>query len=152
MGNFNVVSEHTEEKFDYVTLIGVFEYAESYMGTCSPYDDFLTKIRGLLKAEGTVIIAIENKLCLLYTSPVLGDETANGSLMKIIADAAEVSEEDILGHDLFLYNRVKGKMCIRDSFYIAHILSIYYTNVIIYIENTVQDKIVHINISVKSWM
>ena len=66
VGNFNVVSEHTEEKFDYVTLIGVFEYAESYMGTCSPYDDFLTKIRGLLKAEGTVIIAIENKLGLKY--------------------------------------------------------------------------------------
>ncbi|BFL46225.1 M18 family aminopeptidase [Lactonifactor longoviformis] len=40
--------------------------------------------------------------------PVLGDETANGSLMTIIADAAAVSEEDILGHDLFLYNRVKG--------------------------------------------
>lgn len=40
--------------------------------------------------------------------PILGDETAKGSLMAIIADSSGVKEEDILGHDLFLYNRVKG--------------------------------------------
>lgn len=66
VGNFNVVSEHMGEQFDYVTLIGVFEYAESYMGTKRPYDDFLTKIKGLLKAQGRVILAIENKLGLKY--------------------------------------------------------------------------------------
>lgn len=40
--------------------------------------------------------------------PLLGDETAKGSLMGIIADAAGVQEEDILGTDLFLYNRMPG--------------------------------------------
>ena len=30
--------------------------------------------------------------------------------MKQIADAAEVSEQDILGHDLFLYNRQKASI------------------------------------------
>lgn len=40
--------------------------------------------------------------------PLLGDETAKGSFMKIIAEAAGVEEENILGTDLFLYNRVPG--------------------------------------------
>ena len=40
--------------------------------------------------------------------PLFGDEEAKGSLMPIIAKAAGVKEEDILGTDLFLYNRVPG--------------------------------------------
>lgn len=40
--------------------------------------------------------------------PLLGDETAKGRFMGIIAEAAGVEEEQILGHDLFLYNRQKG--------------------------------------------
>jgi aspartyl aminopeptidase len=40
--------------------------------------------------------------------PLLGDETAKGSFRKIIADAAEVAEEDIISTDLFLVNRAPG--------------------------------------------
>ena len=40
--------------------------------------------------------------------PVYGGSEAAGTLMKTIAMAAGVDQEDILGHDLFLYNRVKG--------------------------------------------
>lgn len=40
--------------------------------------------------------------------PLFGDETAKGSFMKIIAEAAGVEEENIWGSDLFLYNRVPG--------------------------------------------
>ena len=40
--------------------------------------------------------------------PIYGGKEAAGTLMKTIAQAAEVHPEDILGHDLFLYNRVKG--------------------------------------------
>lgn len=40
--------------------------------------------------------------------PLYGDETAKGSLMKIIAESAGVAEEDILGNDLYLYNRMNG--------------------------------------------
>ena len=37
VGNFNVVAEKMEERFDYVTLIGVLEYAKSYIGKDNPY-------------------------------------------------------------------------------------------------------------------
>lgn len=40
--------------------------------------------------------------------PLYGDISARGTFMKTIAEAAGVKEEDILGHDLFLCNRVKG--------------------------------------------
>ncbi len=40
--------------------------------------------------------------------PILGLEGSEGSFMKIIAEAAGVKPEDILGHDLFLYQRGKG--------------------------------------------
>ena len=37
--------------------------------------------------------------------PLYGDITAKDTFMKVIADAAGIAPEDILGHDLFLYNR-----------------------------------------------
>lgn len=40
--------------------------------------------------------------------PIYGDIHSKDTFMKQIADAAKVKEEDILGHDLFLYNRQKG--------------------------------------------
>lgn len=39
---------------------------------------------------------------------LFGDIDAKNSFMKLIAEAAGVSEEDILDTDLFLYNRMKG--------------------------------------------
>ena len=40
--------------------------------------------------------------------PLYGDIQAKGTFMKQVAEAAGVKEEEILGHDLFLYNRQKG--------------------------------------------
>lgn len=40
--------------------------------------------------------------------PTYGGIGAKDTFMKTIAETAGVKEEDILGHDLFLYNRVKG--------------------------------------------
>ncbi len=40
--------------------------------------------------------------------PLLGDETAKGCFMDIVADSVDVKKEDILGTDLFLYCRQKG--------------------------------------------
>ncbi len=42
--------------------------------------------------------------------PLYGDITAKGTFLKTIADAAGVSEQEILGHDLFLYNRQKASI------------------------------------------
>lgn len=40
--------------------------------------------------------------------PIFGDITAKGTFMKTVAEAAGVKEEEILGHDLYLYNRQKS--------------------------------------------
>lgn len=64
VGNLNDI-EFTK-KFDYITLIGVLEYQGSYTDTENPYLDFLKKIKGLLKPNGKLLIAIENQYGLKY--------------------------------------------------------------------------------------
>lgn len=64
VGNFKDIV--LEEKFDYVTLIGVLEYASLYMNSDNPYEDMLMRIKQYLKPGGKIIIAIENKMGLKY--------------------------------------------------------------------------------------
>ena len=66
VGNFQVVSDKIKEKFDYVTLIGVLEYARSFMDSKNPYPEYFDRINGLLKPGGRILIAIENRLGLKY--------------------------------------------------------------------------------------
>lgn len=40
--------------------------------------------------------------------PLYGDETAKGTFLQLIAENVHAKKEDILGTDLFLYNRVPG--------------------------------------------
>ena len=42
--------------------------------------------------------------------PLYGSLTAKGTFMKMIAEAAGVEKDEILGHDLFLYNRQKASI------------------------------------------
>ena len=42
--------------------------------------------------------------------PLYGDLAAKGTFMQTIAEAAGAAESDILGHDLFLYNREKASI------------------------------------------
>lgn len=42
--------------------------------------------------------------------PLYGDETAKGSFARLIAEAAGVSPEEVIGSDLFLYNRMPGSI------------------------------------------
>lgn len=51
--------------------------------------------------------------------PVFGDETAKGSFMKIVAESAGVEEQDIVGNDLFLYNRQKGVIWGADEAFLS---------------------------------
>lgn len=66
VGNFNDIQSNIQERFDYVTLIGVFEYAESYIEEESPQEVFFEKINALLKDDGKILIAIENRFGLKY--------------------------------------------------------------------------------------
>lgn len=73
VGNLNDIA--FEEKFDYITLIGVLEYQGSYTNTAHPYVDFLKKIKGLLKPEGKLLIAIENQYGIKYWCGAREDHT-----------------------------------------------------------------------------
>lgn len=64
VGNLNDMK--FQEKFDYITLIGVLEYAPLYTNTQNPFVDFLAHIKQFLKPDGKLLIAIENKLGMKY--------------------------------------------------------------------------------------
>ena len=108
---------------------------EKYGGMiCAPWFDRPLSVAGrLLVREGdrirTVLVDVDRDLLMIpnlaihmnrqindgykYNAqtdmlPLYGDETAKGSFMKLIAEAAGVEEENIIGQDLFLYNRQKG--------------------------------------------
>ncbi len=51
--------------------------------------------------------------------PLYGDLTAKGTFMETVAVAAGVRKEDILGHDLFLYNREKASIWGASEEYIS---------------------------------
>lgn len=64
VGNLNDIE--FSKKYDYITLIGVLEYQIQYTPSNNPFKDFLNKIRQLLKPDGKLLIAIENKYGLKY--------------------------------------------------------------------------------------
>ena len=65
------------EKFDYVILNGVFEYAGSFTEGEDPYGTFLKRCAGYLKEDGLLLIAIENRLGLKYFAGAPEDHTEN---------------------------------------------------------------------------
>lgn len=73
VGNLNDVE--FEEKFDYITLIGVLEYQGTYTDSANPYQDFLVKVKSLLKEDGKLLIAIENKYGVKYWCGAPEDHT-----------------------------------------------------------------------------
>lgn len=66
VGNFKDIEPELSEKFDYICLIGVFEYGQSYMGGETPFEDFLKLLMPHLAENGRIVIAIENKYGLKY--------------------------------------------------------------------------------------
>lgn len=75
VGNFQDIGKNLPEKYDWITLIGVFEYARSYIGSDKPYEEFLNQIKTLLKPGGRLVIAIENRLGLKYWAGAREDHT-----------------------------------------------------------------------------
>jgi SAM-dependent methyltransferase len=73
VGNMQRMSLH--ELFDYVTLIGVLEYAGCYIQSQDPYGDFLQSVGDLLQPTGTLILAIENRYGLKYWGGARDDHT-----------------------------------------------------------------------------
>lgn len=66
VGNFEDIEKTLTQKYDVITLIGVLEYAQSYINAERPYHAFLSMLKKHLKEDGKVIVAIENKFGLKY--------------------------------------------------------------------------------------
>lgn len=66
VGNFKDIEPELPQDFDYICLIGVFEYGQSYIGGNTAYEDFLRILMPHLKEGGRILIAIENKYGLKY--------------------------------------------------------------------------------------
>lgn len=66
IGNFKDIEPHLPNDYDYICLIGVFEYAQSYMGSSKPYQKFMDILRHHVKSGGRILIAIENRLGMKY--------------------------------------------------------------------------------------
>lgn len=73
VGNFEDIV--IEDKYDYVTLIGVLEYSPMYINSKNPFVDMLKKTQGMLKDDGELIVAIENKMGLKYMAGATEDHT-----------------------------------------------------------------------------
>ena len=73
LGNFEDMQ--FEEEFDYITLMGVFEYSALYMSGGDPFDAMLKRVKELLKPDGVLFIAIENKMGLKYLNGAKEDHT-----------------------------------------------------------------------------
>lgn len=73
LGNFQEVEKHLTDTYDWITLIGVFEYGQSYINSRTPYVDFLKIIGSHLAPGGKVVMAIENRLGLKYFAGCMED-------------------------------------------------------------------------------
>jgi SAM-dependent methyltransferase len=72
VGDLNKIAQNFE-KFDRVVLIGVLEYAAVYTTADNPFQEFLAHISDLLKNDGKLYIAIENRLGIKYFAGVVED-------------------------------------------------------------------------------
>lgn len=86
LGNFQDI--RLEKKFDYVTLIGVWEYSGLYVSEEQPYVAMLERAKEYLKPNGKIIIAIENKMGMKYFNGSFEDHT--GKLFSGINDYVSV--------------------------------------------------------------
>ena len=66
VGNFRDIEPDLPGDFDYICLIGAFEYGQGYIGGDRPYETFLGLLKEHLAPGGRIVIAIENKYGLKY--------------------------------------------------------------------------------------
>lgn len=84
----NMTSQNIKEKFDYITIIGVLEYSAKYSSSTNPYKELLQVALNLLKPNGHLLLAIENKIGLKYISGAPEDHTG------VIFDSLENYSQD----------------------------------------------------------
>ena len=73
VGDFSKMS--FQERFDYITLIGVLEYQTVYSNDPNIQENFLRQMSSLLKPNGKILLAIENRFGLKYWCGEVDDHT-----------------------------------------------------------------------------
>eukprot|EP01036_Dinobryon_divergens_P034799 gene34799-45011_t len=74
----NITQFETDEKFDWILMIGVLEYSPKYASTQNPPDEYLSIAKKLIKPNGKFVLAIENKLGIKYMNGASEDH--NGKI------------------------------------------------------------------------
>lgn len=69
--NFNDIK--FKEKYDYIIMIGVFEYSKVYCDSEKPFETFINNIKKLLNKNGKLLIAIENRFGIKYWAGLAED-------------------------------------------------------------------------------
>ena len=87
VGNFKDIEPDLPCDYDYICLIGVFEYGQSYIGGDTAYEDFLNILKRHLAKGGRMVIAIENKYGLKYFAGCKEDHL--GTYFSSIEDYAD---------------------------------------------------------------
>lgn len=62
----NLLDFKSEIKYDWILLIGVLEYSPKYGRTKNPAEEYLSIVKSMINENGTLIVAIENKLGIKY--------------------------------------------------------------------------------------
>ena len=75
VGNFQDIEKKLKEKYDYILLIGVLEYAHLYINAINPFTEFLNLLSPHLNTGGQIVIAIENKYGMKYFAGCREDHT-----------------------------------------------------------------------------
>ncbi|MGX7203929.1 SAM-dependent methyltransferase [Enterococcus pingfangensis] len=75
LGNFQDLEKTLTQKYDWITLIGVFEYGKGYIDSSQPYHDFLKIVKRHLNPGGKIVIAIENRLGMKYFAGATEDHS-----------------------------------------------------------------------------
>lgn len=66
VGNFQDIEPDLPRDYDYICLIGAFEYGQGYIGGEDPFREFFRILQRHLAPGGRIVIAIENKYGLKY--------------------------------------------------------------------------------------
>ncbi len=64
--NDDLVQFSTRERFDWLLLVGVLEYAPVFSTAAAPVQHYFSRLKEFLAPHGNLVVAIENKLGLKY--------------------------------------------------------------------------------------
>ncbi len=76
VSNFEDFVKNADRQYSVVTLIGVLEYSKLYISSMDPFVDLIKMAKSLLKKQGKLLIAIENKFGLKYFAGAREDHTS----------------------------------------------------------------------------